>query len=63
MTRLRQWMAAMLIVVGVTVVVRSVHHAITRNLGLQGIVIAFALGAMLFALGIARWRYWQNEVN
>jgi len=40
---------------------RGVENSLNRHLGLQGLVLSCVLGALVFALGFARWRYLQQR--
>ena len=57
----RQGMALLLIIVGISVMVRGVHHALALSLGWHAIITPLVIGSLVIALGIARWRYWQTR--
>jgi hypothetical protein len=57
----RQGMALLLVIVGISVMVRGVHHALAHSLGWHAIIMPLVIGSLVIALGIARWRYWQTR--
>ncbi|MFA0762066.1 MAG: hypothetical protein HZLCBSQH_002179 [Candidatus Fervidibacterota bacterium] len=57
----RQGMALLLVIVGISVMVRGVHHALAHSLGWHAIITPLVIGSLVIALGIARWRYWQTR--
>ncbi len=59
----RQVQALLLILVGALVLVRGAYYALKHNLGWQGFVTAAVIGSLVIALGIARWRFWQDQAN
>jgi hypothetical protein len=54
-------MALLLVIVGISVMVRGVHHALAHSLGWHAIITPLVIGSLVIALGIARWRYWQTR--
>jgi hypothetical protein len=64
MQRLGHWRrisAALLMIVGLAMLVRGLNHTILRGLGWQGFLESGIVGGLVFALGLARWRYWQQR--
>ncbi|MFN3422956.1 MAG: hypothetical protein ACK40X_14680 [Armatimonadota bacterium] len=59
----RQVQALLLIIVGALMLVRGAYYALERNLGWQGFVTAAVIGSLVIALGIARWRFWQDRAG
>jgi uncharacterized membrane protein HdeD (DUF308 family) len=51
-------MALFLIVIGVLIILRGVHHAIIHSFGWRAIFISLAIGILVIILGIVRLRYW-----
>ncbi|GBC98869.1 hypothetical protein HRbin17_01386 [bacterium HR17] len=60
MRQWRQLAAFLLILVGALMVARGIHYALAQGLGWQAMVTASVMGILVIALGVARWRYWQN---
>ncbi len=61
MHRLREVSAFLLMVVGVAMFARGVHHSLLAGMGWQGLVQSAVMGALVFALGLYRWRYWKQR--
>jgi len=57
---LRRLMSLALMVLGGVMLVRGIAYSVAQNLGWQGIVQAVAIGALIFGLGFARWRFWAS---
>ncbi len=57
----RRIAALLLIFVGTLIFVRGSHYPIAHGLGWQGVLVSSVVGALVIALGIARWRYWQER--
>ncbi len=58
---MRKLAAAALILLGVAMVARGAAWSIREGLGWQGVVQSLVVGGLVFALGIARWRFWQHR--
>jgi len=56
----RKIASVLLIVVGALMFVRGAHHAVTNDLGWQGLIASSVLSGLVIALGVARWRYWRH---
>jgi len=57
MIQFRKIMAIVLMILGGVMLARGLVFTIRSGLGWQGIVQAMVVGALVFALGFARWRY------
>jgi hypothetical protein len=57
MMQFRKIMAVILMVLGAAMLARGVVFALSSGLGLQGMIQALVVGALVFALGFTRWRY------
>lgn len=54
-------MSFLLMILGVAMLVRGVENSVARGLGFQGIMMSLVLGALVFSLGFARWRYLRQR--
>ena len=61
MRYLRQVTSALLMLTGLAVLTEGVHRSYELNLGWQGLVQTAVIGALIFALGFARWRFWRQR--
>jgi hypothetical protein len=59
--KVRQIMSFAMMLLGIVMLARGVENSLNRHLGLQGLVLSCVLGALVFALGFARWRYLQQR--
>lgn len=57
----RKAMAAVFMVLGPVMIARGVQNALERDLGWQGVAPSLVVGALVFALGFARWRFWRQR--
>lgn len=57
----RQLTALLLVIIGISVTVRGIYHAIIRDLGWHAIITPLVIGSLIIALGVARWRYWKTR--
>jgi len=57
----RRIASLLLVFVGAFMLVRGSYYAVAHGLGWQGIFVSSVIGALVIALGIARWRYWQER--
>jgi hypothetical protein len=57
----RQMMSILLMILGAAMLVRGVENSIRRGLGWQGLMLSLILGILVFALGLARWRYLRQR--
>jgi hypothetical protein len=55
--RFRHVTAALLMLVGLAMLVRGFGFSIRSGVGWQGFVQSGVIGALVFALGLARWRF------
>jgi hypothetical protein len=55
--RFRQLTAALLMLVGLAMLVRGIDFSVRNGVGWQGFVQSGVIGALVFALGLARWRF------
>jgi len=55
--RFRQITAALLMLVGLAMLVRGIDFSVRNGVGWQGFVQSGVIGALVFALGLARWRF------
>ena len=53
----RQAAAALLMVLGIAMSLRGIHYSLAAGLGWSHLLLSVVLGALVFALGLARWRY------
>ncbi len=63
MTRIgfRKGMAMILMALGAVMLARGLLYTFEAGLGWQGIIQALVVGALVFALGFARWRYLRQR--
>jgi hypothetical protein len=61
MRRIRELAAALLILLGIFMVARGIGWSVRQGLGWQGFVQSVVVGGLVFALGVARWRYWRQR--
>jgi hypothetical protein len=61
MKKIRQTASFLLMVLGACMLVRGVENSIRRDLGWQGMIMAVVMGALVFSLGFARWRYLRQR--
>jgi hypothetical protein len=59
--RFRKIMAIILMALGVAMLVRGLLFSLKAGQGWQGMVLAFVVGALVFALGFTRWRYLRQR--
>ena len=59
--RFRQTMAVLLMIIGAFMLARGIGYSIRNGLGWQGIIQALIVGFLVFALGLARWRYLRQR--
>jgi hypothetical protein len=57
----RQAAAALLMVLGIAMSLRGIHHSLAAGLGWSNLLLSAVLGALVFALGLARWRYLRER--
>ena len=57
----RQTLSLLLMIVGTAMIVRGIWYSFGKGPGLSGALQAAALGALVTALGYARWRYWRQR--
>jgi hypothetical protein len=48
-------------ILGAAMLIRGVENAVDRGLGWQGIMMSLVLGALVFFLGLTRWRYLRQR--
>ena len=61
MRNYREAVAVLLMLAGIAILVRGVHYSLTESPGWQNLLLSAAVGALVFALGLARWRYWRQR--
>jgi hypothetical protein len=63
MTRMqfRKAMSVILMLLGVSMLMRGLGYSIRSGLGWQGMIQALVVGCLVFALGFARWRYLRQR--
>jgi hypothetical protein len=61
MHKYRKIVAALLMILGIAILMRGVHYSLTESPGWQNLLLSTVVGALVFALGLARWRYWQQR--
>jgi len=47
--------------VGAVLLIRGIGYSLEHHLGLVPLIQTAVVGALVFALGLARWRYWRNR--
>lgn len=58
----RKVLSLLLMLVGMAMIVRGVVYSFLRNgPGWKGAAQAVLIGALVIALGFARWRYWRQK--
>lgn len=57
----RQTLSLLLIIIGAAMIVRGIWYSFGKGSGLAGALQATVLGALVIALGFARWRYWRQR--
>jgi hypothetical protein len=50
-----------LMVLGVVIIIRGLQNSLQRGLGWRGILMSCFLGMLIFALGLARWRFLRQR--
>ncbi len=58
---LRKITSGLLMVVGAVVLIRGVGHSIQNHLGVGPFIQTGVVGVLVFALGLARWRFWRDR--
>ncbi len=53
----RQATAALLMVAGSAILLRGFYYSAQHGLGIPGLLQSGIIGALVFALGLARWRF------
>ena len=56
-TGFRQTTAALLMLAGIAMLLRGIYYSVRHGLGWRGILMSGVVGALVFALGMARWRF------
>ena len=59
--RYRKTLAIILMVLGTIMLVRGLMYSMQKELGWQGAIQASVAGALVFALGLVRWRYLRQR--
>jgi hypothetical protein len=59
MRRTRLAMAGLMVVAGPFVAARGILYSLEQGLGWWQVVAPAGVGALMVALGAARWRYWR----
>jgi len=59
--RFRECTAMILMILGAVMLVRGLEHTFRQGMGWQGFVQASVAGALVFALGFTRWRYYLRQ--
>jgi hypothetical protein len=57
----RQVQATLLMVVGIAMSLRGIHYSLQADLGWSKLLLSGVVGALVFALGLARWRYLRQR--
>ena len=63
MRRARQAMAGLMVATGPFVAARGILYGLEQGQGWGQVVVPAVVGALMVALGAARWRYWQGRVG
>ena len=53
--------SALLMLTGLAMLTRGVYRSYELNLGWQGLAQTAVIGALIFALGFARWRFYRQR--
>ena len=61
MRYLRQVTSLLLMVTGLAMLTKGLYRSYELNLGWQGFLQTAVIGALIFALGFARWRFWRQK--
>jgi predicted cobalt transporter CbtA len=61
MRNYRKVVSALLMLTGIAILLRGVHYSLTESPGWQNLLLSTVAGALVFALGLARWRYWRQR--
>lgn len=61
MHRIREFQALALMVLGVVMLARGVGHSFRNGIDPASLLMSVFVGALVFALGYARWRYWRQR--
>jgi hypothetical protein len=59
--RWRRIAAVLMMLVGAAIMLRGACYALGRDEGWRPLLVSVVLGGLIFALGIARWRYWREQ--
>ncbi|MBN1570914.1 MAG: hypothetical protein JXA73_23940 [Acidobacteria bacterium] len=59
--RFRKGMAVILMALGAMMLARGLLFTFKAGLGWQGMIQSLLVGALVFALGFARWRYLRQR--
>ncbi len=59
--RFRQTTAALLMLAGTAMLLRGAYYSMRHRLGWQGLVTSGIVGALVFVLGLSRWRFLRKE--
>jgi hypothetical protein len=54
-------MPVVLMILGAVMLARGLEHSFRQGLGWQGFIQASVAGALVFALGFTRWRYYLRQ--
>ncbi|MBP1622802.1 MAG: hypothetical protein H6Q07_822 [Acidobacteria bacterium] len=57
----RRYMPVVLMILGAVMLARGLEHSFRQGLGWQGFIQASVAGALVFALGFMRWRYYLRQ--
>ena len=57
----RQTLSFLLMIVGAAMIVRGAWYSLGKGPGMAGALQSVVLGALVIALGFARWRYWRQR--
>ena len=57
----RRYMPVVLMILGAVMLARGLEHSFRQGLGWQGFIQASVAGALVFALGFTRWRYYLRQ--
>ena len=58
---LRKITSGLLMVVGAVVLIRGIGYGIQNHLGVGPFIQTAVVGVLIFALGLARWRFWRDR--
>ncbi len=59
--RFRQTTAILLMFAGTAMLLRGAYYSIRHRMGWQGLLTSGIMGALVFALGLSRWRFLRRE--